>query len=195
MVSKVSGQVMLETKRIILRKIESKDAPTLLRWGQDSVYHKSAGYQYLEDLAAAQRSVLQYQRRPYSYGIELKENNRLVGLVELYERGLDQYNGLLMTKDLGFLLDKDYWHQGLMTEALTLVINFAFEKLHQNQIWAGTFVSNKNSQKLLKKLGFRYVYTTDYSMVSSLFNYQEKYYLLTPQDWHDIMQINMKSQD
>ena len=154
MVSKVSGQVMLETKRIILRKIESKDASTLLRWGQDSVYHKSAGYQYLEDLAAAQRSVLQYQKRPYSYGIELKENNRLVGLVELYERGLDQYNGLLMTKDLGFLLDKDYWHQG-----------------------------------------FRYVYTTDYSMVSSLFNYQEKYYLLTPQDWHDIMQINMKSQD
>ena len=80
-----------------------------------------------------------------------------------------------------------------MTEALQLIIDFAFKELEQNQIWAGTFVSNTNSQKLLKKLVFRYVYTTDYSMVSSLFNYQEKYYLLTPQDWHDIMQINMKS--
>lgn len=37
----------------------------------------------------------------------------------------------MMTKDLGFLLDKNYWHQGLMTEALKLIINFAFEKLHQ----------------------------------------------------------------
>ena len=184
---------MLESKRIILRKIETRDAPTLLKWGQDSVYHKSAGYQYLEDLTAAQKSICQYRERPYSYGIVLKENSHLIGLVELYERGLDEYNGLLMTKDLGFLLDKNYWHQGLMTEALKLIINFAFEKLHQNQIWAGTFVSNENSQRLLKKLGFRYVYTTDYSMVSSLFNYQEKYYLLTPQDWHDIMQINMKS--
>ena len=184
---------MLETERIILRKIEPKDAPTLLKWGQDNIYHKSAGYQYLQDLDAAKKSALQYQARPYSYGIVLKENNRLIGLVELYERGLDEYNGLLLTKDLGFLLDKEYWHRGLMTVALQLIIDFAFKELEQNQIWAGTFVSNTNSQKLLKKLGFRYVYTTDYSMVSSLFNYQEKYYLLTPQDWHDIMQINMKS--
>ena len=174
---------MLETERIILRKIEPKDAPTLLKWGQDNIYHKSAGYQYLQDLDAAKKSALQYQARPYSYGIVLKENNRLIGLVELYERGLDEYNGLLLTKDLGFLLDKEYWHRGLMTEALQLIIDFAFKELEQNQIWAGTFVSNTNS----------HVYTTDYSMVSSLFNYQEKYYLLTPQDWHDIMQINMKS--
>lgn len=47
---------MLESKRIILRKIETRDAPTLLKWGQDSVYHKSAGYQYLEDLTAAQKA-------------------------------------------------------------------------------------------------------------------------------------------
>ena len=40
MVSKVSRQVMLETERIILRKIEPKDAPTLLKWGQDNIYHK-----------------------------------------------------------------------------------------------------------------------------------------------------------
>ena len=57
----------------------------------------------------------------------MKESGRLIGLVELYERGLDEYNGLLMTKDLGFLLDKNYWHRGLMTEALQLIINFAFE--------------------------------------------------------------------
>ena len=60
---------MLESKRIILRKIETRDAPTLLKWGQDSVYHKSAGYQYLEDLTAAQKSICQYRERPYSYGI------------------------------------------------------------------------------------------------------------------------------
>ena len=195
MVIEVGRQIMLEGKRIILRKIKFDDAPTLLKWGQDSLYHISAGYQYLANLEAAQKSALQYKDRPYSYGIVLKENNKLIGLVELYERGLDEYNGLLMTKDLGFLLDKDYWHKGLMTEALQLVFNFAFDELKQNQIWAGTYVSNLNSQKLLKKLGFRYVYTTDYSMISSLFNYQEKYYLLTPRDWHDIMQINMKSLD
>ena len=37
MVSKVSRQVMLETERIILRKIEPKDASTLHKWGQDNI--------------------------------------------------------------------------------------------------------------------------------------------------------------
>lgn len=46
---------MLETERIILRKIEPKDAPTLLKWGQDNIYHKSAGYQYLQDLDAVKK--------------------------------------------------------------------------------------------------------------------------------------------
>ncbi len=78
---------MLESKRIVLRNVEMTDAAILLKWGQDSIYHKSAGYQYLEDLDAAKKSVLQYQNRSYSYGIVLKENNRLIGLVELYERG------------------------------------------------------------------------------------------------------------
>ena len=109
---------MLESKRIILRKIETNDAPTLLMWG----------YQYLKNLSVAQKSIGQNRERPYSYGIVLKESGRLIGLVELYERGLDEYNGLLMRKDLGFLLDKNYWHRGLMTEALQLIINFAFEK-------------------------------------------------------------------
>lgn len=40
------------------------------------------------------KSICQYRERPYSYGIVLKENSRLIGLVELYERGLDEYNGL-----------------------------------------------------------------------------------------------------
>lgn len=46
---------MLETERIILRKIEPKDASTLLKWGQDNIYHKRAGYQYLQDLDAAKK--------------------------------------------------------------------------------------------------------------------------------------------
>lgn len=184
---------MLESKRILLRKIIADDAPTLLKWGQDNIYHKRAGYQRLENLSDARKSAQQYATRPYSYGVVLKENNQLIGLVELYERGVDECNGTLMTKELGFLLDKNYWHQGLMTEALTKIFNFAFGDLKQNQIWAGTFTANIKSQELLKKLGFRYVYSTDYSTISSIFNYQEKYYVLTPQDWYVKMHLNMKS--
>lgn len=117
----------------------------------------------------------------------------MIGLVELYERGLDEQAGLLVTKDLGFMLDKDYWQQGLMSEALTALINYAFGELKQQQIWAGTFPNNDASQKILEKLGFKYVYTADFNQAVATGEFEEKYFLLTPADWYDKMQLNTKS--
>ncbi|MBP2058040.1 RimJ/RimL family protein N-acetyltransferase [Lactobacillus colini] len=184
---------MLIGKRIYLRKIEIGDAPALFKWGKDPIYHKMAGYSGYSSLEKARQGAEIYSKRPYSYAIVLKENMQTIGLVELYERGTDVEAGLLFTKSIGFMLDKSYWHQGYMFEALTIILNYAFSDLRQNQIWAGTFSSNEASQNLLKKLGFRYVYTVDYDGVSELLNYKEKFFVLTPQDWRVIMQLNTKS--
>lgn len=184
---------MLEDELIFLRRIDEGDAPVLLQWGQDELYHDAAGFEKISDLDFAKKAAQRYSQRPYSYAIVLKENNQMVGLVELYERGRDAQAGLLETKDLGFLLSKKYWHQGIMTRALTLLINYTFNELKQNQIWAGVFPSNERSQHLLQKLGFRYVYSTDYSQISDLFDFKEKYFVLTPKDWYDTMHVNTKS--
>ncbi|WP_297817591.1 GNAT family N-acetyltransferase [uncultured Lactobacillus sp.] len=184
---------MLENDRMYLRPIKKQDAPNLYRWGQDALYHETAGFERIATLKQAYETAVRYGERAYSYAIVLKENDQMVGLVELYERGLDSASGLLKTKDLGFLLDKKYWHQGIMFDALKLVIDYAFKKLDQNQIWAGTFPSNERSQHLLHLLGFRYVYTTDYNQLALGTNFQEKYFLLTPQDWYDTMHVNTKS--
>ncbi|MBD5430682.1 GNAT family N-acetyltransferase [Lactobacillus sp.] len=184
---------MLTGKRIYLRKVRIEDAPVLFKWGQDPIYHKMAGYSDYSSLEKAQEGAKIYSERQYSYAIVLKKNDQMIGLVELYNRGTDGEAGLLATKSLGFMMDRNYWHQGYMVEALSIVLNYAFDNLNQNQIWAGTFANNEISQNLLKKLGFRYVYTVDYNEVSELFNYKEKFFVLTPQDWHVIMQLNTKS--
>lgn len=70
-----------------------------------------------------------------------------------------------------------------MTEALKLILNYAFNEKGQLEIWAGTFSDNEKSRKLLKTLGFQYVYTVDYTQVSALFSFKEKYYLLKKEEW------------
>lgn len=184
---------MLETDRIYLRSIKISDAQVLFEWGNNPLYHETAGFEHYSNLISAQKAAQAYHRRPYSYAIILKENQKMIGLVELYDRGMDKRAGLLKTKDLGFMLDHRYWHHGYMTEALSLIFNYAFNELKQNQIWAGTFSNNQNSQRLLRALGFRYVFTTDYSKLFRSINYKEKYFLLTPQDWYDTMHVNTKS--
>lgn len=166
---------------ITLRKITPADAPTLLRWGQDSYYHQTAGFEQLTTIAAAVKSAQMYADRPDSFAICLDE--QMIGLIELYERGLDQASGLLNTKDLGFLLDKAYQHQGYMTSAIKLIETYAFVDLSQVELWAHTFIDNLPSQKLLEKLGFEEKYIVDNQLIFGQEFKAEKYYLLSKQQW------------
>ncbi len=174
---------MLTGERIFLRRFQMKDAPVLLKWGQQDRYHKLAGFEKYANLEQAQKGTAQYSKRRYSFALCLKKTQQVIGLVELYERGMDERSGLLQTKEIGFLLDQAFEGHGYMTEALKLVINQAFGYMKQKEIWAGVFVGNTRSEHLLKRLGFHYVYTADYAQITHLFSYREKYYLLKKAEW------------
>lgn len=178
--------MILRGKRIFLRPFQLDDAPVLLKWSQNAYYHKMAGFSHFENLAQAKKAAQQYANRLNSYAICLHNSKQVIGLVELYERGLDRRVGLLKTKEIGFLLSQPFEDQGYMTEAVRLVLKDAFTRLRQTEIWAGTFSNNHHSQHLLKKLGFQYVYEVDYRKVSPLFHYHERYYLLRRLEWHRI---------
>ena len=176
-------KMILPGKRVYLRRFNYQDADTMLKWGQSQRLHKLAGLQKLNNIDEAKVAIRQYMKRKNSYALCLKENDRLIGLVELYERGVDRRSGLNKTKEIGFLLDQDYEHHGYMHEAISLILQNQFVDQEQEEIWAGTLVENLPAQKLLTKLGFKYMYTTDYAQVSDLFSFSEKYYLLKRQEW------------
>ena len=75
-----------------------------------------------------------------------------------------------------------------MTESLKILFDYAFKKLDQSEIWAGTYQNNTRSQNLLARLGFKLVYSVDMSKVSSLFEYQEDFFLLKKSGWLDLEQ-------
>jgi [ribosomal protein S5]-alanine N-acetyltransferase len=55
---------------------------------------------------------------------------------------------------VGLELHRDEWGKGLMTEALTEVINFGFQRMKLNRIEAAVSVYNDKSLELLKRLFF-----------------------------------------
>ena len=60
------------------------------------------------------------------------------------------------TAELGFVLARAYWNQGLGTAAARLVTRYAFETLGLADIRAETLRRNHASRRLLEKLGFRH---------------------------------------
>ena len=72
--------------------------------------------------------------------------------------GLRPYKSDLRICELGVHLRPAFWGRGLAEEAGRAVIQFAFETLHANALFAGHHPANAASQRLLAKLGFQFTH-------------------------------------
>ena len=84
----------------------------------------------------------------YQWGIE--HAGRVVGTCTL--GGIDWEN---RRAEIGFALARAAWGQGLMPDALTALIDHAFEELQLHRIEADVDPRNIASLRLLERLGFR----------------------------------------
>ncbi|MEA4954690.1 MAG: GNAT family N-acetyltransferase [Pseudoflavonifractor sp.] len=71
--------------------------------------------------------------------------------------GVRPYNSELHSYEIGFHLRKKYWGMGYASEAAKAVINYSFEDLKADKLYAGHHPQNEASKKLLTKLGFHYI--------------------------------------
>jgi [ribosomal protein S5]-alanine N-acetyltransferase len=86
----------------------------------------------------------------YSFGIYLMETRELIGKVTLSEI----LRGPLQSCFIGYYLDKNHNGKGYMTEAVRLVVSYAFGELKLHRIEAGVMPHNMGSIKVLEKAGF-----------------------------------------
>ena len=83
--------------------------------------------------------------------IESRGNNALLGQVTLGRRAKPG------AWALAYWIDPERWGQGYATEAARPVVDFGFERLGAELIWAGAAVWNQASLRVLEKLGMIHV--------------------------------------
>lgn len=88
------------------------------------------------------------------WAIRFKGEDKCIGTC-----GFNSWSQPMRSAVIGYDLNRQYWGQGIITEALNTVIHAAFsEKLpcgHINRIQADTVPGNIASEKVLLKLGFK----------------------------------------
>ncbi|HEX2915637.1 MAG TPA: GNAT family protein [Chloroflexia bacterium] len=158
----------LETDRLILRRIETADAKALLKLLSDREVLKTTDAPQLENLEQANWLIeglegLFSTKAGIRWGITLKPKNTLIGTC-----GFNRFEYQHSHSGIGYELAKQYWGQGLMTEAVAAMVNYGFEALQLNRIEALTILDNIASIRVLQKLGFReegilreYIYAHD----------------------------------
>lgn len=58
---------------------------------------------------------------------------------------------------LGYWLNRLYWDQGYMTEAVGAVLERFFRRMPETEVYSGAFADNLSSLNVQKKLGFRII--------------------------------------
>lgn len=141
----------METKRLIIRKPELKDAKELNKIHNSEFVLK---YNCMKptDVTEMEKSIADYQEINNSWFVlEHKQTHQVIGAIFL---GEDELRYQVNSKMLSYYLDETFAHQGYMKEALQTILNYCINTLGLSIISARVFSENTASWKLLEKLGF-----------------------------------------
>lgn len=142
----------IETERLILRKITLDDAEEMYSYASNEEVTKSVTWDThssLSDTIEFINSFLPQYDAPW--GIELKENGKFIGTVHFVWWQQQHHSA-----EIGYVLSKEYWGKGLITEAARAIISFGFESMDLVRIQARCFLENKGSERVMKKLGMSF---------------------------------------
>lgn len=144
----------LDTRGLHLRRVRLSDADALFTilsdpesmkyWSTPPISDHSEAIKVLrEDLES------DAQGNSICWAVTRQDTGEMIGKCILF-----QFSPANRRAEIGFILNRDYWRQGLMQQALEAVINFAFNDLNLHRLEADVDPDNAGSLGILAKFGF-----------------------------------------
>ena len=160
----------LETERLLLRRMRMEDIPDVFEYASDPEVarfttweaHKSISdseqfvtwvvnaYANPHGEGWAARGYANPESSSFTWGIVLKESGKLIGTIGISVNHRDA------RAEIGYAIGRPCWGRGLTTEAVQVVIKYAFEELGLNRIEARCDPENIGSARVMEKSGMTF---------------------------------------
>ena len=156
-IEKIYGDLpVLETERLILRKVTTEDMEDMHLYGSDEEIVsccKVSNYYRCSDTKAFIDFVLnKYENKQVSpWGIEYKENGKFIGTIDFV-----WWQPNHKIAEIGYVISKEYWGKGLTTEVAKEIIKFGFEEMDLVRIQARCDIENIGSARVMEKAGMSF---------------------------------------
>lgn len=175
----------LETDRLILRSFEMSDLEDFFGYASIEGVGVMAGWPKHEDIEFSEKILKQFVEVDDTYAIVEKGSNKVIGSVGVHRRLNDENYDSEEQREIGYVLSKDYWGKGLMTEAVTEVIRYIIEETDIKVIYCKHADYNAQSARVIEKCEFELVGNTviDAPLLDKKF--EGKVYRIVVGDWVD----------
>ena len=149
--------VVLESKRLILRGWQLSDLDDFYNYASVPGVGEMAGWHHHENKEESLKILKHFIDGKHVFAIILNQTGKAIGSigVEPYEMEDElseffEYRG----REIGYVLGKDYWGQGLMPEAVQRLIDYLFQDQDLDFLLCGHFQKNHQSRRVQEKCGF-----------------------------------------
>ena len=143
---------VMETERLIIRKITRKDMGVLLTlMGKPEVmYAWEHGFEKKEVRQWLNRQLARYRKDGYGYfALVLKDGSKFIGQAGLMKSVINGNEAV----ELGYILDDAYWHNGYATEAAMMCLQYAFAELGMSEVYCSIRPENAPSIRVAEAIG------------------------------------------
>ena len=154
---KING-VKIKTERLFLRAFKQSDLNDFFEYASVKGVGEMAGWQHHENIQKSNEILNLFIKEDKTFAICLKESGKVIGSLGVEKYGMEDklteffsYNG----REIGFVLSKEYWGNGLMTEAVKAVIDYLFNEQNLDFLTCGYYDFNTRSKRVQEKCGFR----------------------------------------
>lgn len=153
---------ILETKRLVLRDFVLSDWDALNAFLSDPLVTHYMHFASWDE--AKRREWLQLlvkrasdpDRDKYDWAITLKGNGALIGWLIIGRRLHSPKENKMRECGCGYALNRIYWGNGYMPEALSVAFAYAFNVLGTCRIFADCELGNTASARVMQKMGMEY---------------------------------------
>lgn len=146
----------IETERLLLRKWKLSDYKDMFEYAKSDLVGPNAGWTPHKNIDESKDIIKSFIESNEVLAIELKSENKVIGGIGLHDRKPDNSIETLKQKEIGYVLNPEYWGNGYIPEAVKSLIKFGFSELDLEYIWCSHFEDNLRSKRVIEKCGFRF---------------------------------------
>lgn len=169
---------------MILRGWRETDLDDFFAYASVPGVGEMAGWNHHKDKQQSEKILRQFIEEKNCLAIEHKADHKVIGSLGLHYRAEKHPQCAdKRFKEIGYVLSKAYWGNGLMPEAVLALIAYCFNELKLDLVTCCHFEDNSQSKRVIEKCGFSYFADGIYHSRQMNRDFPEKQYILTKEEW------------
>lgn len=150
------SNVILKTERLLIRPWRQSDLDDFYSYASVDGVGQMAGWKPHKSKEESKIILDMFISHKKTFALEYQGKViGSVGIEKYIETHFPEFENK-KCREIGYVLSKEYWGQGLMPEALKEVIRFLFENANLDVIFCGHFLWNEQSHRAQGKSGFKH---------------------------------------